>query len=191
MKSRSEVEVKLSVTALLMTCCLYISVSELLVWPPLLLELFFFFSPRCLYLYLCKACVHSTTSASRSARPGVWEERCSWRWGWGAKRGNRSVSLGMLTRSVYICSSLSLQPSTLNKREKVFWGCKAVVGKAWLDTLILLSFGRAWKETSDNKNKKGNEWARWKEMYFPITAAAFPKTPPAAVPPAGLHTAEN
>lgn len=59
------------------------------------------------------------------------------------RRGGTGASLGMLTRSVYICSSLSLQPSTRKQRRQSFLGCKAVVGKAWLDTLILLSFGRA------------------------------------------------
>lgn len=40
------------------------------------------------------------------------------------QRGSTGVSLGMLTRSVYICSSLSLQPATLNNEDKVFRAAK-------------------------------------------------------------------
>ena len=56
--------------------------------------------------------------------------------------GNRSVSWNVNEISLYLLFPLA---STLHpeQRRQSFLGSKAVAGKAWLDTLILLPFGRA------------------------------------------------
>lgn len=106
--------------------------------------------------------------------------------GVGVYGGNRSVFRNVNEISLYLVFlfflPLTLSSTLLTKRQS-FLGCKTVVGKAWLDTLILLSFGWAWKKTPP---KKKNEWTSWKEMYFPIIEAALPKVlycrPPIALP---------
>lgn len=106
----------------------------------------------------------------------VWRNACG-RWGWGGERGNRSVSWNVNEISLYLLFPLAAALHPKKQRRQSFLGCKAVVGKAWLDTLILLSFGRAWKKTPDNKNRKGMNGHAGRKCISQLLQRPFQRRP--------------